>query len=609
MKKPPRRSDRPVDVDYVEVNEARRRFPSARWLRISIFSLAVLGGLAASWLLAVHVVQPMRHEAQLDKALAALISADATSERHVARAKERRTKEAQLLDAFDLLSEPTNGLDDTVRLAGARAALALAQREGSVEALILSGKAHRDGTFGVKDPTKALRDFETAVRMNDPALRVGDPDAFYLQAQMAWHGLGMPVDRDGADKWARHAAETMNGSWRLSRVLDDGMRGSPPFAARLTVDQLSGLLDRAMRSGLVDAYYRAFGICHREANERKEAGVLTEAEALEHATRCYSKWVSRAAEAGHVPAFGAHGQHLLSLDGDVANALRWFEKGRHQLSPDEQVTYGLAASIFGSSLSDRQQGFSRLLGGIQRGKEEQQRFGFGDVAWNMQLSIPYFTLLGYIQGVVAEPVSSERIAITFRALADHFGYTRPAVQALQDWEGRQASARLFHTAYVREAAAILRGVAPSVTAAQPAPRGSLHSPQSTVTPDREQQDRTGYIAGAPRLAADGLSRFTVDNTNGAGDAIARLYLDGRRPAVRSFFVKQGEKFTADKLTPGTYVMRYRYMGSDDTYEADRAFALRQEETDTGTRYSNVTVTLFRVRDGNMQTKKVPPESF
>ena len=56
-------------------------------------------------------------------------------------------------------------------------------------------------------------------------------------------------------------------------------------------------------------------------------------------------------------------------------------------------------------------------------------------------------------------------------------------------------------------------------------------------------------------------------------------------------------------------MRYRYMGSDDTYEADRAFALRQEETDTGTRYSNVTVTLFRVRDGNMQTKKVPPESF
>jgi hypothetical protein len=127
--------------------------------------------------------------------------------------------------------------------------------------------------------------------------------------------------------------------------------------------------------------------------------------------------------------------------------------------------------------------------------------------------------------------------------------------------------------------------------------------------DPEQQDKTGYLKDQPRSATGGLSTFTVDNRQGGRDAVARIYLNGQKPAVRSMYVKHGETFKAEAILPGTYVFRYRFIGSEDTFESDKSFQLKQTETETGTRYSNVTVTLFKVKDGNMSTRKVDPNSF
>lgn len=138
---------------------------------------------------------------------------------------------------------------------------------------------------------------------------------------------------------------------------------------------------------------------------------------------------------------------------------------------------------------------------------------------------------------------------------------------------------------------------------------AARKPSTSPALDQDQQTSTGYVPDAPRLAQDGLSEFTVDNTSGSGDAIARLYLNGTKPAVRTFFVRHRERFTAMSLSPGSYILRYRYMGSETTYEADRPFQLRQEETASGTRYSQVRVTLYAVADGNLRTKVVPKESF
>jgi len=131
--------------------------------------------------------------------------------------------------------------------------------------------------------------------------------------------------------------------------------------------------------------------------------------------------------------------------------------------------------------------------------------------------------------------------------------------------------------------------------------------QKALDPDR--QEKTGYVKGAYQQASAGLSNFTVDNLRGGGDAVARIYRNGAKPASRTMFVKAGEKFTARGLAPGSYVFRYRFIGSTKTYEADRVFPLEEATTSEGTRYSNVTVTLFTVSDGNLQTKEVPEDRF
>jgi curved DNA-binding protein CbpA len=133
--------------------------------------------------------------------------------------------------------------------------------------------------------------------------------------------------------------------------------------------------------------------------------------------------------------------------------------------------------------------------------------------------------------------------------------------------------------------------------------------ESKKAVDPERQERTGYAKGAYQQASAGLSNFTVDNQRGGGDALARIYLNGAKPASRSMYVKAGEKFTARGLPPGSYVFRYRFIGNTKTYEADRLFPLEETTTTEGTRFSNVTVTLFTVSDGNLQTKEVPEDKF
>jgi hypothetical protein len=140
---------------------------------------------------------------------------------------------------------------------------------------------------------------------------------------------------------------------------------------------------------------------------------------------------------------------------------------------------------------------------------------------------------------------------------------------------------------------------------------SIGSPPKTTvqTADPEAQNHTGYLNGTKQIAKGGLSTFKVDNTKGGADAVVRLYRDGRKPAARSMFVRNGDSFTAEALAPGAYRLRYRYIGSADTFEAEETFTLTETRTETGTRFSRLTVTLYQVANGNMTVKKVDASEF
>jgi hypothetical protein len=105
----------------------------------------------------------------------------------------------------------------------------------------------------------------------------------------------------------------------------------------------------------------------------------------------------------------------------------------------------------------------------------------------------------------------------------------------------------------------------------------------------------------------GRSTFTIDNTGGAGSALVRLYRDGQ--AVRTFAADAGSTATASGLAPGTYRLRYKLVESGKVFEARDDFKLREVRDDRGVTFSRVTVTLYKVSDGNLQTYEVPADRF
>lgn len=138
------------------------------------------------------------------------------------------------------------------------------------------------------------------------------------------------------------------------------------------------------------------------------------------------------------------------------------------------------------------------------------------------------------------------------------------------------------------------------------------SKPGTLIPSAQRLNN-GYLKGEKQSFSNGLSTFKIDNTNGSHDAEVRLYLGGKQ--LRSMFVRVGTAFTAEKLAAGTYKMRYKMkIGDQDrAFQAKEDFVLSQtrNETDNGisTRFSRMTVTLYKVKDGNLQTEEIPVASF
>lgn len=111
------------------------------------------------------------------------------------------------------------------------------------------------------------------------------------------------------------------------------------------------------------------------------------------------------------------------------------------------------------------------------------------------------------------------------------------------------------------------------------------------------------------LARGGRSSVEIDNANGSGDTEVRLYREGIKPHVRAMLVRKGTSFNSTGIAPGTYVVRWRVLGSQRVYEADQHANLVEEETDRGIRFSKIRMTLYQVRDGNMRTSTVPESEF
>ena len=104
--------------------------------------------------------------------------------------------------------------------------------------------------------------------------------------------------------------------------------------------------------------------------------------------------------------------------------------------------------------------------------------------------------------------------------------------------------------------------------------------------------------------------MTVDNRQNNADVFVKLYLlvGTKRFVTRVFFIPAYSAFTAESMAPGLYDVRYMDLDSGDLARTE-SFILKQSESYSGTEYSNITLTLYKVKNGNMQTTRISVDEF
>lgn len=160
-----------------------------------------------------------------------------------------------------------------------------------------------------------------------------------------------------------------------------------------------------------------------------------------------------------------------------------------------------------------------------------------------------------------------------------------------------------------------RGLKPYVAAAPattlaPAPPPPTYVRPATAPNGRPWPVRAAYLPGVSLLNTDGYSRVTVDNGQNDSDVFVKLVsLDGASAyPVRHFYIPAGRSFTLEDVRQGTYDIRYKDLSSG-TLSRSEQFALTETRTSQGIRYSEMTLTLYKVRNGNMQMYTLADDEF
>lgn len=456
----------------------------------------------------------------------------------------------------------------------------------------------------------------------------------FVRAQMLSEGLGVEPNAEKARELARRAGPGLEG-YRLDAVAGSAAWGHSIFKGskdlQLAESLASRMIDRKMSSG-----------------PSVGATTCSVLRGPDHAP-CRRGWYERGANAGITSAMAPYGEYLLADGERLETVESWFAAGQDEGSSHERYQHAVIRAMLATTDELLIKALHEMQMSLQRNAIDrknlpvlslQERYlGLGDFEKSLKATTPerfdHFLIALRVRGILTDRLNwlyeetfpwfvdrpdlqrrfgsavvirkSEVIARAFKdgtPLAA-ISLSHPA-DAYSANNGRSPKTFSFEDA-TRPATSnkgkntkpVPLGTADIVAQEGPAPKAR----------DSEEQDKTGYLKGQPQQAVGGLSNFTVDNQQGNSDAVARIYLDGVKPAVRSMYVKKGETFSAKSLKAGTYVFRYRFIGSDDTFESDKPFSLVQTKTETGTRYSNVSVTIFKVRDGNMTTRKVDPSSF
>lgn len=152
--------------------------------------------------------------------------------------------------------------------------------------------------------------------------------------------------------------------------------------------------------------------------------------------------------------------------------------------------------------------------------------------------------------------------------------------------------------------------APVTPSPAPAPAKPAHVRPATAPNGSAWPTRADYVRGYPIDNREGRSEVTVDNTQNDADVFVKLVsLEGSTAyPVRQFYIPSGAKFTMNKVDAGQYDLRYLDLETGKISRSE-SFEVVERRTATGIEYSSMTMTLYKVRDGNFQTYDLAADEF
>ena len=641
-------------AEYAELVSPRKRWlrKNGKWLFPIL--LVILGG--AGWSTDHFYLAPARDEQRVAHALQ-LLELDPVFKSAWAKNISEMSVVDQQFAVMTALDPAEKERGDPAVVQAYRSALRVAMRHGIPEAKLKLGKALRDGTLGEPDATAALKVFEKVAREIDAGVRVGDPVSMYVRAQMLSEGLGVEPNAEKARELATRAGSGLKG-YRLAEIARSAAWGRSIFEGNKDLRLAEALASRMIDQKMANGPWVGATTC-------------TDLRGSDYSS-CLKRWYGRGANAGITSAMAPYAESLLDDGERLETVESWFAAGATDSSSGQRYRHAVVRAMLATTDASLVKALNDMQMPLQENAVENKDFaefslqerylGLSSFEKTLKATTPErfdnFLIALRVRGMLTGRLSwlYEETFLWFGDRPDlqrRFGSaavirkSEVIVQAFKDGTPLAAislsqpadaysanigkSPKTFSFEDSKKPAAAVKGKnntpAPFWEAAMLAGAGPNSKEKDREVAfeaftgkldgagpnpkekDREEQDKTGYLKGQPKQAVGGLSNFTVDNQQGSSDAVARIYLDGVKPAVRSMYVKKGETFSAKSLNAGTYIFRYRFIGSDDTFESDKPFSLTQTKTETGTRYSNVTVTLFKVRDGNMTTRKVDPSSF
>lgn len=147
-------------------------------------------------------------------------------------------------------------------------------------------------------------------------------------------------------------------------------------------------------------------------------------------------------------------------------------------------------------------------------------------------------------------------------------------------------------------------------AAPSAPIKQAYVRPTTAPNGQSWPTSASYIPGYQRHHTNGRSKVTVDNSQNGSEVFVKLVSieSDKAYPVRTFYIPGHGSFTLNKVTAGSYDIRYRDLESGHLSRSE-AFQLKENRTDDGVQFSNLTMTLYKVVNGNMQTYSLAEEEF